>query len=74
MLTAEFFAPQLYIRLAFVGALILAAIFWLSAWAWAASVASTVLGYDGLYYYYNDTFKSYGSSMAAGAALGAFTW
>lgn len=74
MLASEFFAPQLYLRLAFVGALILAAIFWLSAWAWAASVASSVLGLDAYYYIYNDTFKSYGNSMAAAAALGAFTW
>jgi hypothetical protein len=73
MLASEFFAPQLYIRIAFIGALILCAIFWLSAWAWAASVASSFYSwYDG--WYGDHTFSAYGGSMAAAAAIGAVTW
>ncbi|KAH6895231.1 hypothetical protein B0T10DRAFT_210941 [Thelonectria olida] len=73
MLASEFFAPQLYIRIAFIGALILCAIFWLSAWAWAASVASSFYSwYDG--WYSDNTFSAYGGSMAAAAAIGAVTW
>ena len=76
MLASEFFAPNLYLRLGFVAALILDAIFWLSAWAWAASVASDVLKlYDNSWHYYGgDRFHAYGASMAAGAALGAVNW
>lgn len=72
MLASEFFAPQLYFRLAFICGLILAAIFWLSAWAWAASFASDlyrIYGVGG----YNDS-NPWAASMAAGAVLGAFTW
>ena len=75
MLASEFFAPQLYLRLAFIGALVLDAIFWLSAWAWAASVASSWLGYYDDWGFGHDTsLNRYGSSMAAAAALGAVTW
>ncbi|KAF4988062.1 hypothetical protein FDECE_15203 [Fusarium decemcellulare] len=75
MLAAEFFAPQLYIRLAFIGALILAAIFWLSAWAWAASWAASFYDlWDGYSRRYYSELSPWGASMAAGAALGAVTW
>lgn len=74
MLATEFFSPKLHIRIAFIGALILDAIFWLSAWAWAASVAADFFSwYDG-WYYSNSTVSRYGGSMAAEAALGAVTW
>ncbi|KAI5463078.1 hypothetical protein BGZ63DRAFT_402419 [Mariannaea sp. PMI_226] len=73
MLASEFFAPQLYIRIAFVIALILCAIFWLSAWAWAASVASSFFSwYNG--FYKDGTLSAYGGSMAAAAAIGAVNW
>ncbi|KAH6996581.1 hypothetical protein BKA56DRAFT_666786 [Ilyonectria sp. MPI-CAGE-AT-0026] len=74
MLASEFFAPQLYIRIAFICALILDAIFWLSAWAWAASVASSFYSYYDGYYGSSHTLDAYGGSLAACAALGAFTW
>lgn len=67
MLAAEFFAHNLFIRIVFVVALALDAIFWLSGWAWAASLASA---YNGVY----GDADAYGASMAAAAALGAFTW
>ncbi|KAF4982746.1 hypothetical protein FZEAL_1699 [Fusarium zealandicum] len=71
MLAAEFFAPQLYLRLLFVGALVLAAVFWLAAWAWAASWAATFYShFDQVGY----GFGAWGASIAAGAALGAITW
>ncbi|KAJ4270513.1 hypothetical protein NW762_002200 [Fusarium torreyae] len=75
MLAAEFFAPQLYIRLLFFGALVLAAIFWLSAWAWAAAWASD---FYSVYHSYGfgraKELDAWGASLAAGAALGAVTW
>ncbi|KAF7546587.1 hypothetical protein G7Z17_g8334 [Cylindrodendrum hubeiense] len=74
MLVSEFFAPQLYIRIAFIGALILDAIFWLSAWAWAASVAASFFSYFDGFYGHNNTIDAYGGSMAACAALGAVIW
>lgn len=75
MLAAEFFAPQLYMRLLFLGALVLAAIFWLSAWAWAAAWASDFYRvYDGSGLGRANGFDAWGASLAAGAALGAVTW
>lgn len=72
MIGFEFFVKHLYYRLAFVVFLTLDAIFWLSAWAWAASWAGRTaqlryLGGGG----YFDNF--YGSLTAA-AVLGAFVW
>jgi hypothetical protein len=75
MLAAEFFAPQLYMRLLFLGALVLAAIFWLSAWAWAAAWASDIYRvYDNTGLGRANGFDAWGASLAAGAALGAVTW
>ncbi|KAH7160240.1 hypothetical protein B0J13DRAFT_124827 [Dactylonectria estremocensis] len=76
MLVSEFFAPQLYYRIAFIIGLILNAIFWLSAWAWAASVASSFFSYYNSYdgYYRSKSLDAYGGSMAACAALGAVVW
>ncbi len=48
---------------------ILAIIFWLTAWAWSASVASIWLG--GGYYYRSDAF---GGALAGCAGLGAVAW
>ena len=55
-----------------MAAYILTCIFWLSSWAWSASWAAFVLAYyDGFFYVGLHTF---GSVMAACAALGAVTW
>ncbi|KAM5348441.1 hypothetical protein ACJ41O_008265 [Fusarium nematophilum] len=70
MLASEFFAPQFYLRLLFIGGLILSAIFWLSAWAWAASFAADIYRLGGRH----SDLDPWGASIAAGAALGAFTW
>lgn len=73
MLVFELWYHQFYLRLAYVVLLPLAAIFWLSAWAWAASVASVFRGsYNS--FWGSDDLNRYSSSIAACAALGAFTW
>lgn len=75
MLAAEFFAPHMYLRLLFVGALILDAIFWLSAWAWAASWASNYYSiYNAAGFGLYAELQAWGASMLAGSVLGAFTW
>ncbi|KAL6354581.1 hypothetical protein LRP88_11924 [Fusarium phalaenopsidis] len=75
MLAAEFFAPHMYLRLLFVGALILDAIFWLSAWAWAASWTSNYYSiYNAAGFGLYAELKAWGASMLAGSVLGAFTW
>lgn len=70
MLVSEFFAPNLYFRILFVVALTLNAIFWLAAWAWAASAAASWNSY----WWDGDNSDAYGASMAAEAALGALVW
>lgn len=72
MIAFERFAPQFYLRLTYVVLLPLSAIFWLSAWAWAASVASVWSGYDSSFW--GGELSRYSASIAACAALGAFTW
>src|SRR5262249_5262741 len=78
MIFTEMRAPYLHYRIVYVIVLCLLAIFWLSAWAWAASVASAYFAYyHGDYYYDDDVdheFTAYGASMAAGAAIGAVNW
>ncbi|KAJ4205154.1 hypothetical protein NW767_003944 [Fusarium falciforme] len=75
MLAAEFFAPHMYLRLLFVGALILDAIFWLSAWAWAASWTSSYYSiYNAAGFGLYAELQAWGASMLAGSVLGAFTW
>ncbi|KAK7958474.1 hypothetical protein PG988_013322 [Apiospora saccharicola] len=68
----ELKANQFYYRIAMLLAYILTCIFWLSSWGWSASWAAFLLAsYDGFYYTGLHTF---GSVMAACAALGAVTW
>ena len=74
MIVFELWFHQFYLRLTYVVLLPLCAIFWLSGWAWAASIASAFRGaYDGRLFR-DDDLDKYGDSMAACAALGAFTW
>lgn len=74
MIVFELWYHKFYLRLVYVVLLPLAAIFWLSSWAWAASVASAFRGgYNGGFFQ-DDSLDRYGSSIAACAALGAFTW
>jgi hypothetical protein len=72
MLVLEWRFHQFYVRLAYLVLLPLCAIFWLSAWAWSASVASAFRGYYSGFG--DDDWDRYAASIAACAALGAFTW
>ncbi|KAH7261484.1 uncharacterized protein BKA55DRAFT_561458 [Fusarium redolens] len=75
MLASEYFAPHLYMRLLFFGSLVLTAIFWLSAWAWAASWAADFYRvYDDYGLGRANGLDAWGATLAAGAALGAVTW
>jgi hypothetical protein len=66
MIASELFFPRLYYRLAFIVFLVLACIFWLSAWAWAARWA----GFLGEYGRYADIY----GSITAAALFGALVW
>ncbi|KAM0328179.1 hypothetical protein ACHAQA_005586 [Verticillium albo-atrum] len=71
------FFSQWYFRLAFIIGYAFTIIFLLSAWAWAASIAGLFLGsncYLGFCSGPSNDEQSYGSSLAAGAALGALAW
>lgn len=70
----ELGAPRYYYRIAALIGYILGIIFWLSAWAWAASVAAFWLSYVCSYGYCDGPFKGEGGSMAACAGLGAVVW
>ncbi|KAK3896701.1 hypothetical protein C8A05DRAFT_39751 [Staphylotrichum tortipilum] len=61
----EIWAPQFYYRIGMLVGQILAIIFWLTAWAWSASVASVWLSYR---------YKTFGGSLAGCAGLGAIAW
>lgn len=63
----EIWAPQFYFRIGMLVGQVLAIIFWLTAWAWSASVASVWLG---AWY----TSKAFGGSLAGCAGLGAVAW
>jgi hypothetical protein len=80
-IAVERFAPQIYFRLAVIIAYILNVIFWLSGWAWSASVAALFLAtscssYLGTSYCSSpDSYSvKFGASMAAAAGLGAIAW
>ena len=73
MLVSEFLFQAIYFRIVFILAILLDIIFWLAAWAWAASVAADALDYNDLFGVSTELEK-YGRSMAAGAALGAINW
>jgi len=52
-------------------------VFWLSAWAWSASIAAFWLSYDTYYYdsYINSApWHAEGAALAACAGLGAIVW
>ena len=66
----EIWAPQWYFRIAVFVAYILSIIFWLTGWAWSASLASYMLSYISYY----GPYKNYGLAMAGCAALGAVVW
>jgi hypothetical protein len=83
-------AQHYFFRIILLIAYIISIIFWLSAWAWSASVASVWLAYSGDFSssncHYDNNFnlvcdntgdnpwKRYGASLAACAGIGALIW
>ncbi|CAK7199717.1 hypothetical protein SEUCBS139899_002400 [Sporothrix eucalyptigena] len=73
----EYKVPRFYYRIAAVVAFAFSNIFWLSAWAWSASLASFWLStvcYDGVCDSIDSYAKKEGGALAACAGLGAVTW
>ncbi|RYO75157.1 hypothetical protein DL766_005210 [Monosporascus sp. MC13-8B] len=66
----EIWYAQSYYRVVVLVAYVLAVIFWLSAWAWAASWGSFILAYANYY----GPYQRYGSVVAACAGLSAIVW
>lgn len=73
MLVFEFFFARFYTRLVFIVLLVVDAIFWLSAWSWAASWAGQLDDLAGFMRHTSFYSQFYGS-VAAAAALGAVVW
>lgn len=76
-LALEIWAPHMFYRIIALVAYILSIIFWLSAWAWAASTAAFWLSsycYGGYCVSLTGYDKSEGSALAACAGLGALAW
>ncbi len=69
----EIWAPQMFYRIIAVIAYIFSMIFWLSAWAWAASSASAWLSLS-QFGVIDNSWKSEGGALAACAAFGAIVW
>jgi len=73
----EIWAPHMFYRLIALIAYVLSIIFWLSAWAWAASSAAVWLGsycYLGVCSSPGGAAKNEGGALAGCAALGAVIW
>jgi hypothetical protein len=73
----EFKMPRYYYRIAALVAFVFSIIFWLSAWAWSASLASFWLStvcYGGVCVETDDYAKKEGGALAACAGLGAVVW
>lgn len=73
----EFKMPQYYYRIAALVAFAFSLIFWLSAWAWSASLASFWLStvcYGGVCVGADNYAKKEGGALAACAGLGAVVW
>ncbi|ERT02534.1 uncharacterized protein SPSK_05528 [Sporothrix schenckii 1099-18] len=77
LLFVEISMPRSFPRIAAAVAYALSIIFWLSAWAWAASVAALWLStvcYDGTCVKPNSYAAKEGGALAASAGLGAIIW
>jgi hypothetical protein len=73
----EIWFPRFFYRIIALVAYILSIIFWLSAWAWAASTAAVWLGsycYLGVCSSPSGYASREGGALAACAALGAVIW
>ncbi|KAI0468686.1 hypothetical protein F4859DRAFT_524209 [Xylaria cf. heliscus] len=76
MLAIEHFAPQFYYRIVIIVGQLLSVIFWLSAWAWAASWASYTLSFENPRPYdrIRGAWMAFGQTIAACAGIGAGAW
>ncbi|KAK0373287.1 hypothetical protein CLIM01_09368 [Colletotrichum limetticola] len=73
----ERFAAHLYFRIAVLIGYGTNCLFWLSGWAWSASIAALFLGdtcVQGTCFGPTTEEKRYGGSMAGAAAVGAVNW
>lgn len=73
-LAVEIWAAHLFFRLVALIAYSVSIIFWLSAWAYAASEASAWLSISDFDGYVDNYWKRVGSALAACAAFGAIVW
>ncbi|KAK4444943.1 hypothetical protein QBC34DRAFT_170940 [Podospora aff. communis PSN243] len=78
-LALEKFQPNNFFRIGLLIGYIFSVIFWLSAWAWSASLASLWLSiYSSANGFRNDDYyspvKQLGAALAVCAALGAVVW
>lgn len=73
----ERFAAHFYFRIAVLIGYGTNCLFWLSGWAWSASIAALFLGdtcVQGTCFGPTTEEKRYGGSMAGAAAVGAVNW
>jgi hypothetical protein len=80
-LIVELRAPQFFFRVIFLFAYIVSIIFWLSAWAWSASVAATWLSWESDFCGDGEDcegidapFAKEGGALAGAAGIGAIVW
>ncbi|GKT45756.1 uncharacterized protein ColSpa_05937 [Colletotrichum spaethianum] len=76
-MAAERFAAHLYFRIAVLIGYATNCLFWLSGWAWTASIAALFLGntcIQSTCFAPTTEEKRYGGSMAGAAAVGAVNW
>ncbi|WQF86052.1 hypothetical protein CDEST_11066 [Colletotrichum destructivum] len=76
-MAAERFAAHLYLRVVVLVGYTATCLFWLSGWAWSASIAALFLGntcIQSTCFGPTTEEKRYGGSMAGAAAVGAINW
>ncbi|TQN71409.1 hypothetical protein CSHISOI_03951, partial [Colletotrichum shisoi] len=76
-MAAERFAAHLYLRVVVLVGYAATCLFWLSGWAWSASIAALFLGntcIQSTCFGPTTEEKRYGGSMAGAAAVGAINW
>ncbi|KAI0864136.1 hypothetical protein F4860DRAFT_431187 [Xylaria cubensis] len=76
MLAIGYWVPQFYYRIIIIVGQLLSVIFWITAWAWAASWASYTLSFDNYSSYdkIRGAWMAYGETIAACAGIGAGVW
>lgn len=72
-IAVELFFPHLFYRLVFLILYFFAVVFWLSAWAWSASLANFWLSFSSFGATSSETTQV-GAALAGCAGLGAVVW